>query len=278
MTTLNFFIYKLRLSCNVRFVPVAASSRERRWKRDLTVCMYKMTDRQPPCVMAVDMTIWEVKVTLRLAAYRQSVRLGVKPLKTHDQTLFFNWTFAVIVLMYNILSDQKVGLSLLNMLGLSSSVHFTHIACYWKLFLFHYIQVLSQYRLYRTDHAYVTYLMLQRQLSHLSVGIATNDPLCSRGKDSKENIILNSSSIVALRSYRRHRVKNIWDEVERGDSKKREEETKFEYGKYLRRRFPDARSVTRDTAVTICTLFLFGREVCWLQGAAWLWFQFCLSR
>jgi hypothetical protein len=30
----------------------------------------------------------KVKVTLRLAAYRQSVRLGVKPLETHDQTFF----------------------------------------------------------------------------------------------------------------------------------------------------------------------------------------------
>jgi hypothetical protein len=30
----------------------------------------------------------KVKVTLRLAVYRQSVRLGVKPLETHDQTFF----------------------------------------------------------------------------------------------------------------------------------------------------------------------------------------------
>jgi hypothetical protein len=28
------------------------------------------------------------KVTLRLAVYRQSVRLGVKPLETHDQIFF----------------------------------------------------------------------------------------------------------------------------------------------------------------------------------------------
>jgi hypothetical protein len=31
----------------------------------------------------------KVKVTLRLAVYRQSVRLGVKSLKTHDQRFFF---------------------------------------------------------------------------------------------------------------------------------------------------------------------------------------------
>jgi hypothetical protein len=59
-------------------------------------------------------------------------------------------------------------LSLMNMLGLSSSVHFAHITCYWKFFLLHYRQVLSQYRLCRADNAYLTYLMLQRQLSHLN--------------------------------------------------------------------------------------------------------------
>jgi hypothetical protein len=41
----------------------------------------------------------KVKVTLRLAVYRQSVHLGVKPLENHYQTFFFSWTPAVIVLM-----------------------------------------------------------------------------------------------------------------------------------------------------------------------------------
>jgi hypothetical protein len=43
----------------------------------------------------------KVKVTLRLAIYRQSVCLGAKPLETHDQIcfFFFNWTLTVIVLM-----------------------------------------------------------------------------------------------------------------------------------------------------------------------------------
>jgi hypothetical protein len=35
-------------------------------------------------------------------------------------------------------------------------------------FFLHYTQVLCQYRLYGADHAYLTYLMLQRQLSHLN--------------------------------------------------------------------------------------------------------------
>jgi hypothetical protein len=37
-----------------------------------------------------DLVKIKVKVTLRLAIYRQSVRLGVKPLETHDQTFFFS--------------------------------------------------------------------------------------------------------------------------------------------------------------------------------------------
>jgi hypothetical protein len=36
-----------------------------------------------------------------------------------------------------------------------------------KFFFLHYIQVLWQYSLYKPDHAYLAYLMLQRQLSHL---------------------------------------------------------------------------------------------------------------
>jgi hypothetical protein len=44
--------------------------------------------------------IWvRVRVTLRLAVYRESVRLGPKPLETHDQRFFFNWILAVVVLI-----------------------------------------------------------------------------------------------------------------------------------------------------------------------------------
>jgi hypothetical protein len=75
----------------------------------------------------------------------------------------FNRTFAVIVL-----SDEKMGLSVMNILALSPSVHFAHIACYWKFLLLHYTQVLCQSRLCKGDHAYLPYLILQRQLSHLN--------------------------------------------------------------------------------------------------------------
>jgi hypothetical protein len=61
-----------------------------------------------------------------------------------------------------------MGVSLKEMRGFPSSVHFAHAACREKFSLLDYIQVLYQYRLCRPDHAYVTYLMLQRQLGHLN--------------------------------------------------------------------------------------------------------------
>jgi hypothetical protein len=54
-----------------------------------------------------------------------------------------------------------MDLSFTNMLGLSSSIHFAHIACYWKFFLLHYTQVLCQQRFCRANHAYLTYVRLQ---------------------------------------------------------------------------------------------------------------------
>jgi hypothetical protein len=53
---------------------------------------------------------------------------------------------------------------------LSSSVRIALTARYWQFFLlrYSYIQVLCQYGLCKAVHAYLTYLMLQRQLSHLN--------------------------------------------------------------------------------------------------------------
>jgi hypothetical protein len=75
-------------------------------------------------------TASKVKVALRLAVYRQSVRLKVKPLEIHDQRFFPTEPLRPLSL-YNILSE-KMGLSVMNMLGFSSSVRIAHIACYWK--------------------------------------------------------------------------------------------------------------------------------------------------
>jgi hypothetical protein len=61
---------------------------------------------------------------------------------------------------YVTLSDEKMRLSVMNMLGLSSSVLIAYITCYWKFFFLHYIQVLCQYRLYKAVHACLTYLIL----------------------------------------------------------------------------------------------------------------------
>jgi hypothetical protein len=68
----------------------------------------------------------------------------------------------------NILSDEKMGLSITIIRGILSSVRIAHTACYWKFYLLHCIEVLCQSRLCKAYHAYLTYLMLQRQLSHLN--------------------------------------------------------------------------------------------------------------
>jgi hypothetical protein len=46
--------------------------------------------------------------------------------------------------------------------------HIWHVIRVELFFLLHYTQVLCQYRLYRADHAYLTYLIPQRQSSHLN--------------------------------------------------------------------------------------------------------------
>jgi hypothetical protein len=65
--------------------------------------------------------------TLRLAGYRQSVRLGAKPLEALDQRFFFSTELLRSWSLYNILPQKKMGLSLMNTLGFSSSVRIAHI-------------------------------------------------------------------------------------------------------------------------------------------------------
>jgi hypothetical protein len=55
-----------------------------------------------------------------------------------------------------------MGLSLMNILGLSSSVSMAFIACYWKFFVLHYMQLLCQYGLRKGDRAYLIYLILTK--------------------------------------------------------------------------------------------------------------------
>jgi hypothetical protein len=92
--------------------------------------------------------------------------LATSPLRLTRKEFFFNWTLAVIVLC-NILSDEKMCLSLIYMLGFSSSVRIEHMACCRKFVLLHYIlvQVLCQHRLFKADHVPPTYLMLQLEES-----------------------------------------------------------------------------------------------------------------
>jgi hypothetical protein len=96
-----------------------------------------------------------------VSIYRQSDDLGAEPLEVHDKRSFFQLKLC----LRNILSDKNMVLSLVNVLGLSTRVHFAHIASYWKLFPLHYMQVFCQYR---EDNVYLKYLMLQRLLTHLN--------------------------------------------------------------------------------------------------------------
>jgi hypothetical protein len=109
------------------------------------------------------------RVTLRLAVQRQSV-LGAKPLEAHDQGFFFLQLNSCGHISHVTPSVMRGWVCLLGTGFASSlsSVRIAHIAWYCKFFLVHYIHVLCQYRLYRGDHAYLTYLSLQQQLSHLN--------------------------------------------------------------------------------------------------------------
>jgi hypothetical protein len=74
-----------------------------------------------------------------------------------------------------------MGLSLMNILGLSSSVHFANKACYWKFFLLHYTQVLY-IALGRTPEK--TLLPAVLALFHVHIhwqGDVSTEPLHSNG-------------------------------------------------------------------------------------------------
>jgi hypothetical protein len=70
------------------------------------------------------MTIFRVRVTvtLRLAVYSQSVRLGAKPLETHDQ-YFLTEHLRLYSLCY-ILYDERMGLSFTIVAGPRQRSHF----------------------------------------------------------------------------------------------------------------------------------------------------------
>jgi hypothetical protein len=109
----------------------------------------------------------KVEVALQLAVYCLSVRLGVKPLETHDQRSFFQ--LSPCGNSPSVTSSLTSGcVSLMSMLYLPSSLGITLLVYCWKFFLLHCIQVLCQYRLGKAGHAYLTYLMLKWQLSHLN--------------------------------------------------------------------------------------------------------------
>jgi hypothetical protein len=90
-----------------------------------------------------------------------------QPLETHDQRFFQlnpcdNSPYVISSLTRRWFCVLRICLTF-------RQVYISHIKhVIEKFFLLHYTPVLCQYRLCRADHAYLTYLMLQRQLSHLN--------------------------------------------------------------------------------------------------------------
>jgi hypothetical protein len=64
-----------------------------------------------------------VRVTLRLAIYRQSVRLGAKTLESHGQFFFFSIEHLRSQTLCNILSDERMGLSFKIVAGPRQRIH-----------------------------------------------------------------------------------------------------------------------------------------------------------
>jgi hypothetical protein len=148
-----------------------------------------------------------------MGVYSQSVRLGAKPLEDHDQryTIFY---FCKL----NPCSHKAWPLSILRI---------AHVTRYCKLFLAHYLHVFFQYRLSKVGFVYLTYLMLQRQFSHLNgrslrlfyflclasprllLRLGPRYEYIASAKTGNENTISISSSIVASRVRYRGNVQFI---------------------------------------------------------------------
>jgi hypothetical protein len=106
-----------------------------------------------------------VRVTLRLTVYCQSVHLDARPLETHDQRFIFQLNFCGTS-PYGISSLTRRWVCLLWICLAFRQVFISHILhVIEKCLLLQYAQVLCQCR---ADHAYFTYLTLQRQSSHLN--------------------------------------------------------------------------------------------------------------
>jgi hypothetical protein len=77
-----------------------------------------------------------VRFSVRRVAYRQSVRLGNKPLEDHYQNYYFNWSLqGNSPYVTSSLKGRWVCLFTWPLL----SVRVPHVACYWKCLLLHYI-------------------------------------------------------------------------------------------------------------------------------------------
>jgi hypothetical protein len=102
-----------------------------------------------------------------LTRQSQSHFTNCQPPWAHDQT-FFNWTLTVVVLMQRPLWREE-GFVSYEYAWLLSSLGIAHIVrMLLKILPCALYKVLCQSCFWKEHHAYLTYLMLQRQLSHLN--------------------------------------------------------------------------------------------------------------
>jgi hypothetical protein len=130
------------------------------------------------------MSLFNISIAQHVSAYLAIIRCS-NPLRTESESeseseLLYDWRFTAnqFVLapspltlttrvflteplwsesLCNNLSDESMGLCLIDMLVLLSNV-WSHMTCYWKFLLLHYIQILCQSRFCKADHACLTYL------------------------------------------------------------------------------------------------------------------------
>jgi hypothetical protein len=111
-----------------------------------TVSEYKHWRHEPIEIMSHQV---KVGVTLRLAVYRQSLRLVASPLRCTTRDCFFFLQLNPSVHSPYVASSLTRGWGCLLWIDFASplsNVRIAHVICYWKFFLVHYKQVLCQSR------------------------------------------------------------------------------------------------------------------------------------
>jgi hypothetical protein len=84
-------------------------SRSHNQLQELTVTLQLNPSSLTRPILVLVLQLTSVKVTLRLAVYRQSVRLGDKPPENHDTVILFSNRISAVVFLIQHPSDERMG-------------------------------------------------------------------------------------------------------------------------------------------------------------------------